>query len=326
MKRATIKDIGLLVGVNPSTVSRALRNHQDISVELKQKIKEVAEQLKYVPNETAVNLRNRESKIIGLIIPSITMFFTPSVINGISEKLQTGGYKLMVLCSQESIEQEIENIKICCNAGVDGILISLSNQTKDLEHLQLAYELEIPIVLFDKTVKQDLFDEVIIDNAKAASLCAEYLLSKDCKNILAVYGNQNLGISKEREKAFTSALQKNNITVAKNIFAESSNDAKLNTIEYLLANNTIDGVFAMSDEVMIGVHVAIQKTIGDKCNMVAISDGKLPAYFHPPISYLRHDGFKLGEKATAILLQHIQDTFSNTKNQKYYLDVEMMYL
>jgi LacI family transcriptional regulator len=324
MKRATIKDIGILAGVNPSTVSRALRNHPDVSAAVKTKITEIAKQLKYVPNDTAVNLRTRNSKLIGLIVPSITMFFTPSVIDGISDVLQKNGFKLMVLCSHESLEQETENIKICCNAGADGILISCSNQTKNISHLEYAHDLEIPLVMFDKTVSQSTFDEVIIDNKDAAEQCANYLLQRKCKNIIAVYGNKNMSISSEREKAFTNAIKKSKATVVKNLNASDSIEAQNKTLAALLSNANIDGVFAMSDEVLTGVHGALQRITTSNCSLIAISDGKLPPFYFPQIPYLKHDGFALGQKAINLLLSYIDNTKETNNVKKHLLETEMI--
>ena len=123
MKRATIKDIAAMVGVNVSTVSRALKDHPDIGEGLRNKIKELAQVLNYHPNMMAVQLRKQKSNIIGLIYPEAHMFFFPSIIKGISEVVQKAGYKLLVLHSSESYEREIENVRIC---GILGSFLAIS--------------------------------------------------------------------------------------------------------------------------------------------------------------------------------------------------------
>ena len=75
MKRPTIKDISAAIGVSPSTVSRALKDHPDISTAIKEEVRRIADLLKYHPNKMAANLRNSKSNLIGLIIPEISMFF-----------------------------------------------------------------------------------------------------------------------------------------------------------------------------------------------------------------------------------------------------------
>ena len=103
MKRPTIKDVALKVGVNPSTVSRALKDHPDISERIKQEIRKAAEELKYHPNQHAANLRKQRSNIIGLIIPEISMFFFPSVISGIEAAIMKDGFQLLVLQSSKNL-------------------------------------------------------------------------------------------------------------------------------------------------------------------------------------------------------------------------------
>ena len=152
MKRATIKDIAAMVGVSISTVSRALKDHPDIGEGLRNKIKELAQVLNYHPNMMAVQLRKQKSNIIGLIYPEAHMFFFPSIIKGISEVVQKAGYKLLVLHSSESYEREVENVRICLENGVDGLFLSLTNETKDLSHLDELKEAEIPVLLVDKVL------------------------------------------------------------------------------------------------------------------------------------------------------------------------------
>ncbi len=112
MKRTTIKDIARQLGVNPSTVSRALKDHPDIGLTLRNEIKQLADQLHYRPNHMAVYLRQRSSRLVGLIVPEVTMFFYPSVIRGIQNVLHEHGYNLIMLPSNESLEREMENIQM----------------------------------------------------------------------------------------------------------------------------------------------------------------------------------------------------------------------
>jgi LacI family transcriptional regulator len=146
LKRATIKDISKIAGVNPSTVSRALNNHPDISNELKKAIKQIAENLNYIPNKIASNFRNKSNKTLALIIPEINMFFFPSVINGISKVAKSNGYQLIVLQSNENEETEIENIKTCIDNRVSGIMISLSRNTESMMHINKSSKIKrLPI-------------------------------------------------------------------------------------------------------------------------------------------------------------------------------------
>lgn len=155
-------------------------------------MREAAETFNYVPNDFAVNFRKKSSKVIGLIVPETTMFFIPSIINGISSVLNKEGYHFFILSSNDSFETEKEHLETCINSRVDGVLISLTNETKDIDHLLKLKEMEIPTIIFDKTVSQNIFQSVIFDNIRNAELCADKLIDHECKNILAIFGDENL--------------------------------------------------------------------------------------------------------------------------------------
>ncbi|MEZ4909801.1 MAG: LacI family DNA-binding transcriptional regulator [Saprospiraceae bacterium] len=309
MHRVTLKDIAQMAGVSTSTVSRALKNHPDISHTVKEKIKLIAENLNFVPNAAAIGLRNKSIKTIGLILPNIHSFFVPSMIEGITSVLNSMQFKLMILTSDEDYEKEVHNIASCIDSGVDGILISLTKNTCDLNHLDKAAELEIPIVLLDKSIHQNIFSEVVIDDYKAGKLCFEYLIDKQVKEILGFFGPLSLNITKERLEGFQDAASLHPKIKTYYYFCDSSLDAKDKCSESMLEFPNADAVFIMSDEVMVGVNAAMYKNKHEKngCKMtrIAISEGYLPQFMDPPISYLKHDGYKLGTIAAQLLLDQI---------------------
>jgi LacI family transcriptional regulator len=304
MSHITIKDISKILGVNPSTVSRALNDHKDISDELKHKIKAVALELNYTPNYNAVQFRKRKSMTIGVILPDFSMFFIPSVINSIIEELKNAGYKTLILCSQDSLDQEIENIKICCSSRVDAVLLSITNQTQNLEHLQIAKDMEIPIVLFDKSLNQSEYDEVLIDSTSASKECIDYLEAQGCKKILAAFGCQSLAMTNEREKGVKDVLGENYLKY----YAINSLSSKEQAIFFLSNYPEIDGIFAMSDEILLGIQAAMNSEMkSKKIKLISISDGILPQFIQPPIPYLKHDGAELGKVASRFLISKLQN-------------------
>lgn len=308
MSQITIKDISKIVGVNPSTVSRALNDHRDISDALKEKIKDVAKELNYSPNFNAVQFRMKKSMTVGVILPEMSMFFVPSVVNSIIEEMKIAGYKTLILCSQNKLEQEEENIKICCSSRVDAILLSVTSNTENLNHLQMAKDIDIPVVLFDKSLNQSKYDEILIDSTSASKECIEYLKKNGCKKILAALGSSTLSITSDREKGVKDVLGNNFLKY----YATNSLESKLYAEKYLLEHQDIDGIFAMSDEVLLGIQGAIAGEILHKnIKIISISDGILPLFFKPPIPYLKHNGSELGKIASAFLLKKLQNPKDN---------------
>ncbi|MDZ7880912.1 MAG: LacI family DNA-binding transcriptional regulator [Saprospiraceae bacterium] len=311
MKRITIKDIAALAGVNISTVSRALKDHPDIGLTLRDKIKKLAQDLHYHPNMMAVQLRRQKSRTIGLIIPDTNTFFIPSLIKGISSMVKQHGYRLLVLQSGESFEQEIENVHICNEYGVEGLLISLTNKTEHLEHLDAIQEAGISVVLVDKILENTHFDSVIIDDSLATATCLDYLLQTGCTRILGMFGNPKMNISLKRLRGFEDKIQNCKGIKATHLFADDT-FAAWEGVETTYPNFKPDGIFAMSDETMAGVIPALKRLkvkIPQECAVIGISDGYLPRILDPEVTYLHHDGFNLGKKAAERLFVRLNQKF-----------------
>ncbi len=329
MKRATIKDIANLVGVSISTVSRALKDHPDIGAELRGKIKEVALALNYRPNMAAVQLRKQKSNLIGLIYPEAHMFFFPSVIKGISEVVQKQGYKLLVLQSNENYEQEIENVRICLDNGVEGLLISITKETKNLSHLEELKNVDIPVVLIDKVLENNQFDEIIIDDAKATRMCTEYLIEKGCRRILGLFGNPNMVITAKRLEGFKQVMAKQNegqMIVSQHNFVGNTFDT-WQQLERIYPEFKPDGIFAMSDEIMAGVLPVLKRlnvNIPNECSIICMSDGYLPKILDPQVTFLHHDGFALGKLAASHLIDKIQNGDAQDVARHILLPIELV--
>lgn len=307
MRRTTIKDLAEMLNISASTVSRALKDHPDISSSVKLRVKEAAETFNYVPNDFAINFRKNSSKVIGLIVPEITMFFVPSIINGISAVLNKEGYHFFILSSNDSYETEKQNIQTCINSRVDGILISLTKETKDCEHLKKLEEMEIPTIIFDKTVSQNIFESVVFDNEKKSESSAKKLIDHGCKNILAIFGDENLEITQSRLSAFENTIKKTTDIHLNIIFCKSADIVK-EKLDVLLTDNSFDGYFAMSDETLIGLHSSlIKRNLNDSNKkVVAISEGTLPKYLDETYEYQINDGHEMGTFAAKQLMNSIK--------------------
>ncbi len=307
MRRTTIKDLAEMLNISTSTVSRALKDHPDISSSVKLRVKEAAETFNYVPNDFAINFRKNSSKVIGLIVPEITMFFVPSIINGISAVLNKEGYHFFILSSNDSYETEKQNIQTCINSRVDGILISLTKETKGCEHLKKIEEMEIPTIIFDKTVSQNIFESVVFDNEKKSESSAKKLIDHGCKNILAIFGDENLEITQSRLSAFENTIKKTTDIHLNIIFCKSADIVK-EKLDVLLKNNSFDGYFAMSDETLIGLHSSlIKRNLNDSNKkVIAISEGTLPKYLDETYEYQINNGYEMGTFAAKQLMNSIK--------------------
>lgn len=300
-----------MLAVSPSTVSRALSNHPDISVELKQKIQDIAKELKFTPNSIAVNLRKQKSQLIGVIIPKFYSSFVPDVIAGISAVVDAENYQMIIIPTHDSIEKEKEAILKCCDYRVDGILISLSNETTDLSHLEITKTLNVPLVIFDKSTETDDFHQLLIDDIEMAKKCADFINEQDFKHVAAFFGHKNLTISKRRLEGFNTTIAEGVETAY--FFANDTAEAYEKTLQ-LLETANIDAIFGMSDELLVGILAAVKsKHALNTISIVGFSDGKIIPYLHHEITYVLHNGRLVGEAAAALLMRLIANDPSVTQ-------------
>ena len=318
MKRITIKDLADLLQISTSTVSRALSNHPDISDAVKKRVKEAAETFNYIPNDFAINFRKKSTKVIGLIIPKMSMFFIPSIIEGISAKFNKEGYQFFILSSEESLEIEKENLQTCANSRVDGVLISLTSKTQDFAHFKKLDDLGIPVVLFDKSLSEQKYDQVVFNNEKDAEECAKKLVHYQCKNILAIFGDKDLEITEKRKKSFQNYLNNYSEINYKSIFCDSAEMVK-EKLEIILEYEKFDGIFAMSDETLAGLNYAlkIRGLSAKPYKIIAISEGIFPKYLNPHYEFIKNDGIKMGMMASSILLEKIKNSDYKNFNTYY---------
>ncbi|MFD2527339.1 LacI family DNA-binding transcriptional regulator [Flavihumibacter stibioxidans] len=312
MARTTIKDIAKRLNINPSTVSRALRDHPDVSVQLKETIRQLADKMGYKPNHMAINLRRGSSHTIGLIIPEIAPFFFPSVIRAVEEATHEKGYNLLILHSNDSIDREIENAEICANMGVDGILVSLSRQSHDIEHFQELMAAGIPIVFFDKIIPGTHAHKVVMPGFQAASLAIEKLLSDHpgSKKVTGFFADSRMSITEDRLQGFRKTMESHgrHIDDSDIVYTDTPESAKQKLIECWNSENRPDAIFAMSDEILSGIIQAVYELgirIPEDLHLVAISDGQLPLYVPFPIAFVRTSGYELGLAAAGLLFQLI---------------------
>lgn len=312
LSKPTIKDIAKALGINVSTVSRALKNHPDISKTLKEKVKAFAESLGYTPNEFAVNLRKGKSLTIGIIIPEISMYFFPSVIQAVEEMTHQKNYHLMVLHSNDKLEREIKNAHICSTAGVDGLLVSLTKETKNLDHFGNLTANHVPIVYFDKVLQNEGDFNVEIHDEQAAFDAVGHLFSakKKPKKILGIFGDERLSITKDRLLGFKNALKKYGQGAKSSIiFATNPISAADGFEKTYLSANRPDALFVMSDEILAGVCRIIRKmqiNIPETLDMVAMSDGILPQVLNFDLPYVHTSGYELGKMAATLLFDLIE--------------------
>ena len=299
-QNATLKKISTQLNLSISTVSRALKNHPDISENTKRKVKELAALMEYEPNTYAVNLRTNVSRIFGLIVPVISNLFYESFISAVEEDARKLGYSLMILQSGNDSIIEIENLKLCKQTRVAGIFICVCTHAAHAEIYQRYIETGVPLVFFDNVPDIDSCNKVCPADEEAATIAAGTIIKYNKKKILAIFGNDELSITRKRMAAFLKTFEKEAPKVNPIIkHADSSLQAR-QIVKEFYASKKADHIFCMSDEILIGVIQATYELglkIPTDVSILAISNGFIPGLFNPSITYVETSGYKLGKLA-----------------------------
>lgn len=299
--KATLKNIAGILQISISTVSRALKDHPDIAQETKRKVRELAELMDYEPNAFAVYLRTNESKVLGLIVPEISNYFYHSFVAAAEQEARKKGYTLMILQSANDPSVEESNLRLCKLNRVAGILVALTSETRDLSTFNRIGSSGIPIVFFDKVPEENNCVKVCLADREIGKLAAKTIFERKRKNVLALFGNPNMSITRKRKQGLIDELKKLTplINIA-TITANSTEEAFEATVAALQQKNRPDTLFCMSDEILTGVIMAINKSklvIPKDIAILAISNGFIPKLCNPPITYIETSGAVLGKKA-----------------------------
>lgn len=318
-----------MLNIAPSTVSRALKDHPDVSERTRQRVKEVAAEFNYRPNTLAINFRNRNSGLIALILPDLNTFFFPSVIKAIQEATKAAGYHLIILQSDDTLEGEKQSLEFCQQVAVDGVILCIGTETTNLDHLSTFFDQAIPIVFIDEVIKEKPCITVGLDDYQAGYEIGQFLLQKGHLQIAAMIGNAQLNITKERLGGFLSAHQKKGLTCPPDLILHADTPAEAGqTFSHMWKSLSAKptAIFVMTDELLVGLMPIVQELsirTPEDLAIVCISDGEAPSYFHPPITHLLHDGTQVGDLAIRTLFELLRGTRQQIQ-QTFYVDMKMV--
>lgn len=306
----TIKDLARELKISASTVSRALKNHPDISEDTKRAVNELAEKLNYQPNAVALSLKQQRSNTIGVIIPEIVHYFFSSVISGIEDVAYDAGFNVIICQSNERYEREVANAKTLLASRVDGILVSISKETENFKHLYNLRDNNIPLVFYDRIVPGLPADQVIIDDFDASYRATRHLIDSGKKYIAHFAGPQELLIGRDRKNGYIKALNEAGLKVDENLILEADTfeKARLAVMRLVNEKRRFDAIFAVNDLTAIGAMQTVQKRgmkIPDEVAVVGFSDGRFSGITDPTLTSVDQHGYEMGSIASEMLLKRI---------------------
>lgn len=310
---ATILDIAKKLKISKSTVSRALRNSTDINLETRNAVLKMAQKLNYVPNYFASSLVKRKSYSIGIVVPElITNFFSQFII--IAQKAASlAGYEVVICHSNESFSNERDVLKRLFAYQVDGILLSLSSETKSLEHLQAFEDAGVPVILFNRVKNRPGFPKVLADDYHGAFIGVEHLIKNGYRKIGHIGGPENLQMSKNRFRGYCDALNKHGLEYNPDwtIHHDLSPAGAQHCARTLLEKRIMpDAVFAVNDPAAIHLIIEAKKKgikVGPELGVVGFSNDSRSEVIEPSLTTLEQPIAQMAETCVHLLLNKIND-------------------
>lgn len=311
MQYVTIKDIARVLYVSVATVSRAFNDKYDVKKETRDRILLKAKEMGYRPNPIARKLLQKHSFNIGVIVPEFINSFFPEVIMGIQQVFLEKGYQVIIMQSNECAETELENMLSMEDNMVDGVLISLTKETKNITHLEQLIKEKFPIILFNRINESLPISKVVFNDYKWALFATEHLIEQGCRKIFHFSGPKHLSLSKNRIKGFERALEKHKLPFHESQVIETGfflEDGE-RVMEHLIqTNNLPDAIFATNDPTAIGAMKILKKhgyKIPDDVAIVGFSNTKMAEIVEPSLSSVQQPTFEMGIAAARLLLEQL---------------------
>lgn len=257
-RRASITDLAKALNLSTSTISRALADHNDVSEATKKRVRELAEELSYQPNQLAAALRRGRSNTLGVLVPHITGNFFPQVVNGIALEASKAGFNVMICQSNEDVKQERKNIDLLMNSQVEGILVSVSNTTQDFGHFDAVRSQDVPLVFFDRIVegfRGNNVSAVMLDDYQGAYQLVSHLIEQGCTRIAHFTGPLHINIHKNRHQGYRDALIAHGLPLDDDLISVMELNQKTGTaaMKRMLKQSTVpDAIFASNDLAAVG--------------------------------------------------------------------------
>jgi LacI family transcriptional regulator len=328
--KATLKQIAKELGVSVSTVSKALNDSPEISDPTKIRVQEYAKLKNYKPNIIGLNLKNRSTKTIGVIIPNILNSFFAKVFTGIEKVADEKGYKVITCISNESLEKEIGVLEMLSNGTIDGFLLSISKEAQKaqkFDHFKSIINEGTPIVMFDRIADEVNCDKVIVDDFDSAINATNHLIDTGCKNIALFSTIKQLSVSNLRSQGFYKAFEQKGLKVNEDLIILTDNIEEFDEkIQGFFDANLVDGVFALDEHTSVTtMKIALKKgmKIPEDLSIIGFADGVWSRRMTPSLSTVSQHGPEIGEEAVKMLIEKLESKEENYTHRTVVIKTEL---
>lgn len=309
--KKNIKDVAKKAGVSVATVSRVLRNSDNVRKQTREKVLKAVSELNYEVNAVARNLRQEKTYSIGIILGNVLSQFYSIIAKSVEDTANKFGYNTILCNGDENPEKELNYLKVIKSNRVDGIIITPTG--KNASYINHLINSGTQVVLLDRLIKKVDCDAVLVDNVDGAYKAVKHLISKGYKKIGIVNGYLDRTTGVERLEGYLKAIReagiaKDNSLIKIGDFKKES--GKKLTNELLKQQNKPEAIFTTNIDMSIGTLIAIKELnmkIPEDIGIVCFDDSDWIAIFEPPITVIRQPVYKLGSTACELLIKKIEN-------------------
>jgi len=330
--KITLKELSKLLSVSISTVSKALNDSSEISPKTIKRVKELAKLHNYRPNPTAVNLKRNRTGNIAVIVPNISNIFFAKVMGGIEIEARKLGFQVITYITNESLKLEQQISELISDGIVDGLLISVSEETQKLnnfDHLYQLLEYEVPLVLFDRINVEMEVDKVGVNDRGSIYDAVQYLYSKNLRKIGLVCAIGKMGLGKQRVEGFKAACKDFNLPVNKNfLICSQDTDTLKKNLKKLLVEEKVEALIGLDYlGTLLCSRVAQENNfrIPEDIKIIGYVNEDFAPFLWPALSYIDQHPISIGKNAVALLSERIKKQSTNSPIKKI-IETEFVHL
>lgn len=312
-ERVTLSDIAERLGLTKVSISKALRDHPDISSQTKEQVKQLAKEMGYAPNRLARSLTTDKTGTVGVVVPKIAHNFFADALSGINAVASANEYEIILCVSEEKAEVEERHLRTLLSMQVDGLLVSVMEEARDPAVFTALQDQGMPLVFFDRVVESVGASTVTVDDEGGAYQAVTHAIEQGRRKVAHIGGYGHVGIGAKRRRGYERALRDHGIPVRDEWVVQGGFDEHngYQGFESLVARDALpEAVFAVTFPVALGVADAMQQidpALQEQIQIYSFGQHGLNRFFAYPHVSVYQPAHELGSTAFTLLLDEIND-------------------
>jgi LacI family transcriptional regulator len=309
---ATMADVAARAGVSVATVSRALSDDpKRVSAPVLQRIIDAAEELDYIPNNLARNMRSGSTRILGLIISDIGNPFFTAVARGVEDVAQRHGYSLVLSNTDENPDREAASLGVMAAERAAGVIIATTNENGSA--LRRFQDLGRAVVAIDRHILGLPTDSVVVDNESAAHEAVSHLIRLGHRRVAIVGGPIDADTARERSRGYERAMRESRIALQPELVCHGDfrETAGLTVTRQLLdLADPPTAIFAVNNLTTIGVLGALRERglkWPEQMSVVGFDDIPMSELLDPPLTVVQQPTYRVGARAADLLIRRLRE-------------------